>query len=605
MARLAIIGGKLARPADSRAHARGTGSRASTILTFGAFAYLIAIAIASAHPGPAGWGFHLIAFAPAPARVLVAALLLTGLALFMKGALGSRHVETKNRPRSGRRPAPSHVRKYVSWFLLIPYAAALWMLRARTYFLGDQWVWLDHFRSGRTPLFTEPLAATIWYWFVGGMRILRVPLDSTTVALLPVVCGIIGAVLAWGIAGQLRDGNRLPMFALILTLGTLQLFCGHIESYCVVYVLLLLYLYAGLRLVHGKTAPVLVGITLGAAISGHLLLLFLIPSYVWLIARLRLSLLVRAGILVLPLAVAAALLLALRFRPEDVTRPFGTLLLSMKVGGNPQSGLWTGISPRLPLELVNLLALVMPVPALLLIATLGTRFWSTAGSAATTRFLVMTAVPGFLTAIALLLAGTLAQDWDLLAIPIVPLAILGIAALRVIEPLARTRTAMAGLTLLSLGSSLGFVFVNASEEAGVRRFQTLVSEGAAIKAHERAFGNEKLVKYYSARREYGPMLVYAQRALAADPSVLRYWSNMGSALFALRRIQEARPYFEEAVRRGMKEGQLFYFLGECYMAEGRWADAVQQYRTAISLDGELPEYRHQLDLAMAAAGGAR
>jgi tetratricopeptide (TPR) repeat protein len=152
---------------------------------------------------------------------------------------------------------------------------------------------------------------------------------------------------------------------------------------------------------------------------------------------------------------------------------------------------------------------------------------------------------------------------------------------------------------------LGFVLVNAIERSGVRRFGTLMAPSAQLRHHERAFGSEKLVKYYSAHQDYRAMLVYARQAANAEPTIPRYWSNIGTALYGLGRFDEAARFFEEAARRGMRQEQLFYTLGLCYMNLKQPAVAAARFRTANDISGGNPEYLSSVGFAMLASGDTK
>jgi len=165
----------------------------------------------------------------------------------------------------------------------------------------------------------------------------------------------------------------------------------------------------------------------------------------------------------------------------------------------------------------------------------------------------------------------------------------------------RTRQAV-GLGILAVASLVGFLLVNANESAAARRFKTIIDPSTLMSTHERAYANEKLVKYYTARKEFDSVYVYAQRAQTAEPGNTRYWGNIGTALYNLRRYDEAARYFEEALKRGSNRPEVYYNLGLCYTRMGRFEDAVRNIRKTIDLAGEEPKYLNSLGLALLGAG---
>jgi tetratricopeptide (TPR) repeat protein len=185
---------------------------------------------------------------------------------------------------------------------------------------------------------------------------------------------------------------------------------------------------------------------------------------------------------------------------------------------------------------------------------------------------------------------------------VLPAAVLGVFLGLASEPRPRSRRLALGLTALAAGPLLAFVLVNADESAGTRRFKTIIDPSTTMSAHERAYANEKLVKYYMARRDFDSVFVYAQRAKAAEPGNTRYWGNIGTALYNLHRYDEATRYFEEALRRGSDRVEAHYNLGLCYMRTQRYSEALHEFQIAIELGGEQPKYLNNLGMALLATG---
>jgi tetratricopeptide (TPR) repeat protein len=190
-----------------------------------------------------------------------------------------------------------------------------------------------------------------------------------------------------------------------------------------------------------------------------------------------------------------------------------------------------------------------------------------------------------------------------MAITVLPAAVLAVA---LAQPLLAVlpATGRIGLCLLSAGTLLSFVLVNADEAAGVRRFTALVGEDSRLSAHERAYGNEKLVQYHASRGEFEPALRYSERMVRAEPTNPRYWVKAGATLCNLGRYLEAAPYFEEALRRAPGRADATYNLGLCYARTQRIPEAIAAFRAAVAADGSQPDYRHNLGVVLFSAGNA-
>jgi Flp pilus assembly protein TadD len=568
-------------------------------------AYAAALALASRSTSASLWGVHHAAFLDGTTRILVLGGAAVGAALLVLSAVRvGRQLPAAPRSSKPRGPALATI---LPLYALPLIGIAVWSFRARTYFLGDGIVWLANLTSGHFPRFSEPLSTEAWHGYTRALHALGLVPDAASLALLSVFCGVITACLVWLLAREMapRPRGRIAAAALLLTLGVTQLYFGYIESYPIVSVLVVAYLVAGSRAARSADPEILPGIALALVAAAHIVSLLLAPSYVWLVARMRTPLWRRVLLLLLPAILAASLFAWLRFSVADLLRPFHTMGTALQGGTGAFGFTATGfLSARRWVDLLNLALLLAPVPLLVLGARLGAgwgRHADGAPSNQTLAFLGMAGAPGLIAALFLVVPGSPAQDWDLLAIVLLPAAVAAVAAS--LPALERApRPALAGLAILGLAGLAGFVLVNADESAGIRRFESLVGTDAALRPHERAYGNEKLATYWSDRGDYDRALVHARRAVLAEPANPRYWVKAGGALVSLGRQEEAVPFFTEAIRRDPGRADAYYDLGICYAKVERYDEAVDAFRSAVVLDGDRPDYRHNLGLMLYAAG---
>ncbi|HEY2923591.1 MAG TPA: tetratricopeptide repeat protein, partial [Candidatus Eisenbacteria bacterium] len=255
-------------------------------------------------------------------------------------------------------------------------------------------------------------------------------------------------------------------------------------------------------------------------------------------------------------------------------------------------------------DMLNAILLVLPVPAMLLLAAAVSRApgRDPAGTApardAATIFLAAAALPGLLMAALLVLPVPPAQDWDLTSVLLLPLAVFGVKVGCSIARVPLSGVRGIALAMVGAGALLSFVLVNANEESGLRRFETIVGPGAKITAYGRAYGNELLATYDVSRKDFARALVHAQRAIEAENTNPRYWIKKGAALYELGRYDEAIPVLEEGIRRGPARDDAYYDLGNCYARMRRYPEAVALYREAIRLGEPRPDYFNNLGVAL-------
>ena len=599
---------------------------ARAALAIGAIAYAALVFAMSRTPGPRAWALHLPGFLPPAQRLLVMAMLFGGALLLLADflrpgravpdAAHDRASHPKHRKGAAKKTAKRggvSFPGWSAWLLLIPWAWLLWSLEIKTRFLGDATVWLAGLINGDVNPSNEPLAAAVWMGFANTLRSLAVPIGPAAVGSLSVLCGLLAGALLWGIATEItpRSASRAIVLGVLATLGIAQLYFGYIESYPVVSVFVLAFLWLGLRRLRGMDSPFLAGAVLGLTIASHLATVLLLPSHAYLLLKEKRPVALRALLALLPLAVPTAILILLHYPPEKLAGALRIATHAVEPGhaATAYTKPYGILSLDHALDVANGILLSMPVPALLLLAS--TAVWTSrrrASSAApsgadpASLFLAIAAVPGLLAAMALVLPVVPAQDWDFTSLLLLPLAVWGVKATGSMPGTPLRGWSGAGLVLIGAGALLSFVLVNASVESGLRRFETLIGPGARTSAYGRAYGNELLSTFDSQRHDTRQMLVHAERALDAEPSNPRYWVGKGAALYNLGRYAEAIPVLEEGIRRGPARDDAYYNLGNCLVHEKRYEEAVERFREAARRSEPRPDYLNNLGVALYHAG---
>jgi tetratricopeptide (TPR) repeat protein len=211
-------------------------------------------------------------------------------------------------------------------------------------------------------------------------------------------------------------------------------------------------------------------------------------------------------------------------------------------------------------------------------------------------FLGIAAGAGLLGFLALVLPVAAAQDWDLNSLLLLPLGSFGIWAGRSLFA-SGGRLFRAGIMSISLSSFLAFALVNASEGAGTRRYETLLSPRATITVFARWYGYELLAHYFRHRGDYRRAWSYVDRLLSTEPANPRYWAMGGATLVGMGRYAQAIPYLTEALRRSPGRAGTRTNLGICYSDAARYREALHEFKEAVRLDGSRPDYLNNLGLA--------
>ena len=83
-------------------------------------------------------------------------------------------------------------------------------------------------------------------------------------------------------------------------------------------------------------------------------------------------------------------------------------------------------------------------------------------------------------------------------------------------------------------------------------------------------------------------------AIAANPGAAPFHGNLGTALQALGRLDEAQKHYEQAVKLDRRYADAHNNLGALHEKRQRWREAAASYRAAIAARPEFPEAHNNL-----------
>ena len=86
------------------------------------------------------------------------------------------------------------------------------------------------------------------------------------------------------------------------------------------------------------------------------------------------------------------------------------------------------------------------------------------------------------------------------------------------------------------------------------------------------------------QREYEVARLLFEKAAAFNPKDQYAWNNLGRALAALGRNQEARRAYERQIEVNPKDAYAYNNLGLIEQAEGHWEEAVRLYRKQLEVN---------------------
>jgi len=248
-------------------------------------AVLILLHLLALYAAPAYmWGVHFYHFYPAWIGWI---LVLASLAMLIPGVSSSLYLKFDALAKKVKKPFDSMGQNKSFLVLSLISLPIFWVFRSRLHLLGDGYFRITDLPEGRLHL-QEWLDAFI-HLIVYRVMIKLIPgwTPELTYAIISVLCGGAFVYLALklsAVLGKTGLGKSLIFFSLI-SLGSIQLFFGYVESYSILQVALLAYiLFSALYLLRrANMVPAVAAFVLSVGL--HVTSLVFAPSLIYLVTR--------------------------------------------------------------------------------------------------------------------------------------------------------------------------------------------------------------------------------------------------------------------------------------------------------------------------------
>ena len=402
--------------------------------------------------------------------------------------------------------------------------------------------------------------------------------------------GLLYVLLAFATAGALgkNDREKSVVFTFLVTAGYVQLFFGYVENYAFYMPASLLYLLAGLRCLANRAPLYVPALVLGLLVPFHFLFVLFVPSLLILAYygyRRRESSMQRWNNVVAPLGAlcAAPLAAVLVFWLAG----FDFVAFLERTGGKihllpllADPGFYVPyriFSISHLLDFINLQILSAPA-ALMALFLFGRKDFRHHPF-----LLAAAAVPLVFTFFANPEIGAF-RDWDILALPALPLTLWAASALLELREHAEPRSR--NVSVIFAAAALHTMFwigVNAKPAAAEARY---VHQMGRLNGHAASYGWETLGTYYRLRGKTVPALNAYRRALDASPKNPRHWLSAGIIYCDLGQTQRGIEHLRKAVEIQPDFAEAYINLGTAYLATGRHGAAIDQLKKAVELKPE-------------------
>ncbi len=247
--------------------------------------FLILVHLLTVYVAPQSmWGVHFYHFFPVRTgwilTLITLAILIPGVGEFLYRRLAALAEKIK-KPFERLNPNLT--------FLLFSLLSLplFWIFRSRLHLLGDGYFRIQDLPQGKLHL-QEWLDGFI-HLVVFRIMVKLIPswTAELTYAIISVFCGGVFVFLSLKLSSFLgKNGfQKALIFFSLITLGSMQLFFGYVESYSILQMTLLAYIWFSARCFSGKTSIYPVLLTLVISIGLHITSLVYLPSFIYLLTK--------------------------------------------------------------------------------------------------------------------------------------------------------------------------------------------------------------------------------------------------------------------------------------------------------------------------------
>jgi tetratricopeptide (TPR) repeat protein len=510
-------------------------------------------------------------------------------------------------------------------------AFLFWQLRMPLHFLGDGRLLIRTLEQGDWFHPHEPLDRLIHHGLLQITRPVAGWNAEMVYQVLSVAAGLVYIFAALRLGALL--GRRLFVVAFLLTLGTVQLFLGYAESYSLATAAILVYMVLALEHLTGRRRLLWVALSLCTGVALHHALVFLVPSFLYLIwkgtgdgtLRPRWRLPLSIG------SVMVILVLVLGTSRDWMSEQTATMLVPWSKDAVSQ---YTLISWQHLVDFLNEQVLISPFGWVAAVG-LTVAFWKDPVLRRSPRFRFLIIASAFPLAFSLAMRPGLggSRDWDLWSLGSLPYIVAaacwlarGIAERRVF------RFAAAVIVVVGFFHVLPWTLVNRSAYLSVNHFDHLAEDNRLWTGRRIAAARAELASHYLEREAYAAAAGYLEQAVRIDPDKARYWRALGTAYFMMGKMAEAEARTRRATELNPDDATAYnnlgrilliqgrtdeaeaalhrcteldptyalahFNLGNLYQARGEMTKAVEAYRLATEARPGVPAYLHQLALAL-------
>jgi len=552
--------------------------------------YLLLHFFASLNNTPLLWGVDSWRYLPFSISCI---LLLVGLVLLIP-PIQSKTKLVLEKIREGLEKIHAPV-----WLLII--MAIFYIFRQETFLLGDGLLRIRNVEHGLLFTAEEPLDTFIHTSLYNILNSFTSVSAQDVYQYISIFCGTVAICGLFLFLKKFYENksDRWIAGGIIVTVGSIQLFFGYVESYTIVACLIMLFLFSTLLMMKRERFTLLPSLFLSFAAISHPTSSLFIPAalygYYYVINKQEHSkeyiyrkwtqtILIFISIIILLLVLFAVN----GFTPADFIESYSgkSNILPLFSSGD----VYGIFSLNHFIDIINEILLTTPsVIALFLLIiyvrdlskSYYIRFLFIAGTGALLFMFIFNPKLGF------------SRDWDVFALAAFPLTMMINCSILKING-NRIFSIEFTIIIISLLHTAPWIYVNSNEPASIERFENIVGSNHWSN-FARGAAYDELRSYYYKKNNFEKSLEFAKKSYEYTKSY-RYLINLAATYDEIGKSEEAIKIYEEILKENPFDATVHFNLGYAYTNIGLIEEAVSEFKKAIAINPDIKEAHHNLGI---------
>ncbi len=585
--------------------------------------------ISSFFPDQRLWGINHLAYFPIPFKIIFTLIPL--LIFIPKLNLGMQNLFERMFSFSIKLKDEKSIRSLLFFGIGFTFLFLFWLLRTKTFFLGDGYQVISQLESGNPLLkWTEPLEVLVHLYLYRFLNFF-IKIDGETLyAGVSLVLGVILVLLVISLAFELGKNSweRLFCGAVLVTMGSIQLFLGYAEHYAMAYLGIVAYLLFSIKSLKGEKRYFIPFLVFLISFFSHVSTFYLFPSLIFLyflapskknsyflFKKIQLSFMV----------VLSIFLLFVIFYVKRLGFTGVRLFVPLSDNYYYAPG-YTLFSKAHLLDVLNEQLLISPVGLVLLIVVLFSFGKARLLGDRIVQFLFLVSICqlGFCFFIDPGLGAP--RDWDFFSATALGYTVLAVYLfINQKEAIFNFKRMCLILIFVSLFSTLPWVLLNANAQKSIQRFRTILElDPKRSKSGHLTLGVyfekkemiEEAEKESKKQRELFPEVNLVERAISyiekgklnnavnllkqaiqINPYYPIAYANLALAYTRMGVFAEAIKLYNKAIHLSPYKAAYHEGLGRVYYIIGSVDESIQSYEKAKKLDPHNPVIHYLLGLS--------